>query len=153
MPSSDMCVRSHGHRKAAHREVACTGLSSCGLRVLLLGLQRTANSPRLLGPQVKGLVLLALVLLSGILLLLLVVHGQHTGDGLPDGLDLRKLRSGATRNLRNAQLRQLALQLVQLLEKLLGGTAAELVRLDTDHGSGWNERLAAAQGGGALEPS
>ena len=81
--------RSHGHREAAHGEVAGLGLLLRRLHALLLRLQRTTDRARLLRPQVQRLVLLALVGLPRLSLLLLVVHREDASDGLADDLDLR----------------------------------------------------------------
>merc|ERR1740137_475236 len=55
-----------------------------GIQRLLVGGEGLADSPGLLGAKVDGLVLLALVELPQVLLLLLVHHDVHAGNGLPD---------------------------------------------------------------------
>merc|ERR1719476_65634 len=87
---------SHSDRKTTHWEVAHPGFLLLGLCILLLCLQSAPDCTRLLGPQVKGLVLFALVLFSRLSLLLLVIDGQDPSNVLPDNLDLCKLGRGTT---------------------------------------------------------
>jgi hypothetical protein len=61
------------------------------LEALLMASERLANSARLLGPQVEGLVLLVLVQLPQVLLLLLVHHNMDAGDGFANHADLGEL--------------------------------------------------------------
>merc|ERR1719436_1143381 len=82
---------SHRNGEAAHGEVAVLRLLAGRLGELLLGLQGAADRTRLLRTKVERHVLLALVLFSGLLLLLLVVHREDPCDGLPDNLDLGQL--------------------------------------------------------------
>ena len=125
---------SHHYSEAAHGEVLLAGLGAGGLGVDLLLLESTADLAGLLRAQVQRQVLLAGVLLPGLCLLLLVVHCQDPGNGLAHGLDLRQLGSGAARHLRHTQLGQLTLHVVQLLQQLLGGLVAQLIRLHAHHG-------------------
>eukprot|EP00439_Symbiodinium_sp_Y106_P021201 s9242_g2.t1 len=104
------------------------------LRVDLLLLEGTTDLAGLLRSQIQRHILLARILLPGLCLLLLVVHGQDPGDGLANGLDLCQLGRSAARHLRDTQLGQLSLHVVQLLQQLLGGLVAQLICLHAHHG-------------------
>lgn len=74
---------SHADCKATHGEVAFPALGSSSFGILLFCLQSLTNLLGLLGAQVQWNILLTLVLLAGFSLLLLVVHGQNSRNGLP----------------------------------------------------------------------
>ena len=61
------------------------------------------------------------------------VNSENSGDGLPDVLDLGKLGTGTTRNLGDAELSELTLQLSELLQEILLSLASELMSLNFDH--------------------
>ena len=88
-----------------------------------------ADGASLLGSQVQGLVLLALVELPQVLLLLLVHHNVDPGDGLAHDPDLAELGGGSTGHLGNFEGGQLVLQVVELLAQLLLLHLTELVAL------------------------
>merc|ERR1719336_981067 len=126
----------HRDCKLPHGEIAVLCLLLLSLRMHLLLLQSTPDLTRLLRPQIQRHILLALLPAPGLPslgLLLLVVDRQDPRDGLPHDLDLRQLRGRPAGHLRDAELRELVLHLVQLLEQLLGGLRAELVGLDAHH--------------------
>lgn len=95
--------------------------------------EAAAHGPSLLGPQVEGLVFLTLVEFSEVLLLSLVDDGEHTGDRFANNSDLGELGGGSTGDFGDAQLRQLHLEVVQLLEQLLLLLAAQVPGLDLGH--------------------
>lgn len=72
-----------------------------GLARRVLGRQGTADGAGLLGTQVDGLVLLALVQFTQVILHLRVHHDVHTGDGLADDTAGRERQSTglATRSI------------------------------------------------------
>ena len=92
-----------------------------------------ADGASLLGSQVQGLVLLALVELPQVLLLLLVHHDVDAGDGLPDHADLGELGGGAAGDLGHAELGQLSLEVIQLLGQVFLLLLAKLRALDLTH--------------------
>jgi hypothetical protein len=84
----------------------------------VLGGQATADGAGLLGPEVKGKVLLVLVEQAELSALLGVDDGQDAGNRLADVVDLGEL--GARRDdLLNAELAQLGLELTELLGELV----------------------------------
>jgi len=85
---------------------------------LVLG-EGAADGACLLGTQVLGLEALVLVELAQVLLLCLVDDCEHARDGLAHVTDLGELRGRAAGNLGNPQLRQLRLQLIELLNKFI----------------------------------
>lgn len=74
---------SHADCKATHGEVAFPALGSSSFGILLFCLQSLTNLLGLLGAQVQWNILLTLVLLAGFSLLLLVIDGQNSCNGLP----------------------------------------------------------------------
>jgi len=81
--------------------------------------ESAADGACLLGAQVLGLEALVLVELAQVLLLCLVDDGEHARDGLAHVTDLGELRGRTAGNLGNSQLRQLRLQLIELLNKFI----------------------------------
>ncbi len=103
------------------------------LQGLLLGRQLTALGTGELGAQVDGLPRLAAVHPSEVLLLRLVDHRQHAGDVLSEDADLGELRGGAAGHLGDAQVGQLLLQLLQLLQQIVLLLAAQILHLQLGH--------------------
>lgn len=95
------------HSELANGEGAQAPESLGGLESGLVGGQGLADSASLLGPQVKGLVLLALVELPQVLLLLLGHHDVNAGNGLTDHADLGELGGGPTGDLDRYRYRQM----------------------------------------------
>ena len=100
-----------------------------------------ADGASLLGSQVQGLVLLALVELPQVLLLLLVHHDVDAGDRLPDDADLGELGGRSTGHLGHSQLGELSLEIIQLLGQLLLLLLAELGALYLTHGGVWKKSI------------
>ena len=107
------------------------------LPLLLLGLQGLfmlvepgAHGTCFLGPQIQGLVLLALIEFPEVLFLSLVNDGQYTGNGFTNYSDLREFGSRATCHFGHAQLGQLHLQVFQLFQQLLLLLAAKVSSLN-----------------------
>merc|ERR1719270_930979 len=126
----------HRDCELPHGEITVLSLLLLSLRMHLLLLESTPDLACLLRPQVKGKILLALLPapgLPGLGLLLLIVDSQDPRDGLPHDLDLRQLRGCTAGDLGDAELRELVLHLIKLLEQLLGGLRTELISLDTHH--------------------
>ena len=81
--------------------------------------QSLADGSGLLGAEVQGDVLLALVKLPQVLLLLLVHHNVDPGDRLSDDSDLGELGGGAAGHLGHPKGAQLGLEVLELLDQLL----------------------------------
>ncbi|GMR31723.1 hypothetical protein PMAYCL1PPCAC_01918, partial [Pristionchus mayeri] len=99
----------------------------------LMGGEGTTHSTGLLVPDVSGEVLLSLGKLSQLLLLGLVDDGENTSDVLADDSNLGELRGGTTGDLANLEVSELALLLLEGLEKGLLGLSAKLLSLDAGH--------------------
>lgn len=84
----------------------------------------------LLGTEIEGLVLLALVEFPQVRALLLVDDGEDAGDALADNADSRQLRRRAAGDLLDAQLEKLLLELFQLLGQIRLGLGLQFVCLD-----------------------
>merc|ERR1719356_1397685 len=129
-PPQTQQPRRYSHRdcELPHGEIAVFGLLLLSLCLHLLLLQSTSDLARLLRPQIQGQILLALLAtpqLPRFGLLLLIVDRQDPRDRLAHDLDLRQLRGCPAGDLRDAELRELVLHLVELLQQLLGGLRAE----------------------------
>ena len=66
-----------------------------GLQVLFMLVEPPAHGTCFLGPQIQGLVLLALIEFPEVLFLSLVNDGQYTGNGFTNYSDLREFGSRA----------------------------------------------------------
>ena len=99
----------------AHGEVSVLLRLLSRLRVGLRRGQPPADGAGLLGPEVKGQVLLARVRLAKVLELVLANHSKNLGNLKPHNLDLRQLVGGTTSDLGHAESRKLSLQLLELL--------------------------------------
>merc|ERR1740137_428787 len=102
-----------------------------GLQRLLVGGESLADSPGLLGAEVDGLVLLALVELPQ--LLLLVHHDVHAGNGLPDHTDFGQFRSGSSGHLGDTELSKLCLEVIKLFSQLFLLAVTQLGALNLTH--------------------
>ena len=90
-----------------------------GLQVLFMLIELAAHGTCFLGPQIQGLVLLALIEFPEVLFLSLVNDGQYTGDGFTNHSDLGEFGSRAACHFSHAQLGQFHLQVLQLFQQLL----------------------------------
>jgi hypothetical protein len=95
----------------------------------VLGGQAAADGASLLGPEVKGQVLLVLVEEAELSTLLRVDDGEDAGDRLADIVDLGELAARGD-DLLDAKLAQLRLELTQLLGELVLVLGPQLARLD-----------------------
>ena len=80
-----------------------------------------------------GLQLLVGVELAQVGALVLVQHGEDASDALADGVDATNAARGAASLLRDAQLRQLLLELRELLQQVILRLLAELLDLQVGH--------------------
>lgn len=118
--------RSGLDRELAQRVQPLLPLLLLRLKFLLVFVEPAPHGTRLLGPQVQGLVLLALVEFPEVFFLRLVNNGENTGNGFADNSDLGELGRRAACHFGDPQLRQLHLQVVQLLQQLLLLLAAKV---------------------------
>ena len=95
--------------------------------------QSFANGASLLGPQVQGNVLLALVKLSQVLLLFLVHDDVDPGDRFLNDSNLGQLGSGASSHLGNPEASQFSLEVLKLLGQLFLFLGSKLGALDSGH--------------------
>merc|ERR1719357_1122386 len=93
-----------------------------------------ADSSGLLWAQVQRLVLLALVEFPQVLLLLLVHHDVHAGDGFSDHTDLGELRGSSSSHLSHSELGKFRLEVIELLGQLFLLAITQLRALDFTHG-------------------
>ena len=114
----------------ATRERAQTLHGADALGVLLLGGERAAHRTGELRAQVERDVLLALVELAQLLCLGLVDDRQHARNVLAGLTDLHQLRRSTASDLRNAEGRELRLEVMELLQKLGLRLCAQFGRLD-----------------------
>ena len=80
-----------------------------GLQVLFMLVEPPAHGTCFLGPQIQGLVLLALIEFPEVLFLSLVNDGQYAGNGFMNHSDLGEFGSHAACHFSHAQLGQLHL--------------------------------------------
>ncbi len=92
-----------------------------GLERGLVGSELAADGTGLLGADVKGLVLLALVVLADVAALHSVDCCQDAGNVLANNTDLGKFVGGTSSDLDHAELLKLSLKLGQLLHQLALG--------------------------------
>lgn len=85
-----------------------------------------ADSTGLLGTEVEGDVLLALVELAQVGTLLLVGDGQNAGNVLAQRVDAKDLARRTTGNLLDAKVEELGLELLELLAKVSLGLGLEV---------------------------
>ena len=105
-----------------------------GLQVLFVLVEPAAHGTCFLGPQIRGLVLLALIEFPEVLFLSLVNDGQHTGDGFANHSDLGEFGSRAACHFSHVQLGQFHLEVLQLFQQLLLLLAAKVSSLNLGHG-------------------
>ena len=122
------CLRAESILAARERTHALHGADALG--VLLLGSERTTHGAGETRAQVERDVLLALVELAQLLSLSLVDDRQDARNVLAGRADLHELRGRTARHLRDAQRRQLRLEVVELLQKLGLRLCAQFRRLD-----------------------
>ena len=92
-----------------------------------------ADGSGLLWAQVEGLVLLALIEFPQVLLLLLVHHYVHAGDGFPDHTDLGKLGGCTAGHLSHTELGKFRLKIIELLSQLFLLAVSQLRALNLTH--------------------
>ena len=90
-----------------------------GLQVLFMLIELAAHDTCFLGPQIQGLVLLALIEFPEVLFLSLVNDSQYMDDGFTNHSDLGEFGSRAACHFSHAQLGQFHLQVLQLFQQLL----------------------------------
>lgn len=113
----------------AHGVVADALLLAEGLGGGLSRGETAALGASEIGAQIKrGAETTLLLDLANISAQNLGVYGVHLRDGLADSVDLADLVCGTTSHLSNAQLSQLGLEGVQLLDQLCLGLSSEGLR-------------------------
>ena len=85
-----------------------------------------ADSTGLLGTEVKGDVLLALVEPAQVVALLLVHNGENTCNVLAQSVDAQDLARRTTSNLLDTKVEELGLELLELLGKVSLGLRLKL---------------------------
>lgn len=98
----------------------------CLLRLKTYLVELAADSAGLLGTEVEGDVLLALVELAEVGTLLLVHDGEHAGNVLAERVDAEDLAGRTTGNLLDAKVEELGLELLELLGKVSLGLRLKL---------------------------
>ena len=126
---------------ASHWEVAQSSLNSASN----LGLLAVSQLSSLLSGELSSLIK-RLVSLLGELSLgggssLFRLNSENASDRLSDMLDLGKFGTSTTGNLGDAELSELALQLIELLSEILLVLSSKLVSLDFDHDKSETKRL------------
>ena len=117
------CITTHG-------EMGILLLLLQSLPCLLLLSQLPPDSTSLFHPQVLANVLVAGRGLANALFLLLVVHGEDTGDGLTHRFDLGDFGCGSTGDLSNVQFGEFLAEVSKSFKEFFLGKSTEFVCLD-----------------------